>query len=69
VRHKTAKYLAAGVREVWLLDPVAREVQVHRPGGSASDVGDEALRSEAVPGLVVVPSALFASPGGREGKR
>jgi len=59
---KRRRLLAAGVEEVWIVDPVAKTVEVFDRAGSRSATGNESLYSSAVPGFVVVPSRLFAPP-------
>lgn len=56
---KRRKMIAAGVAEVWIVDPVAKTVEMHTNAGSRVAVGDDVLRSDAVPGFEVGPSALF----------
>lgn len=57
-------YAASGIPEYWLVDPVTRRFQlfVLRDDGyvSVAEV-DGRLHSEAIPGLVVDPAALFAA--------
>ena len=57
---KRRKLIAAGVAEVWIVDPVAKTVEVHTNAGRRVAAGDDVLRSDAVPGFEVVPKALFA---------
>ncbi|OAI44535.1 hypothetical protein AYO38_00105 [bacterium SCGC AG-212-C10] len=59
---KVADYLAAGVKLVWILYPVQREVVIFRIDGSTSVVrGDELLDGEDIlPGFSVRASAIFA---------
>lgn len=66
VGRKKQHYERDGVRELWLVDPFARTVRVHRrSGGSATfDVtlevgGDETLTSPLLPGFAVVVTELF----------
>lgn len=49
IRRKTVEYLEAGARLVWLVDPEARSVLVHRPDGSANLLRQsDTLRGEDV---------------------
>jgi Uma2 family endonuclease len=60
-RHiKTARLLAAGVAEVWLLDIARRRIEVHATGGKRVARGAERLGSQALAGLDLVPERLFA---------
>lgn len=58
---KAGKYLAAGVREVWLVDPEQEAVEVRTSAGSRAHRDAEAVRSLAIAGLAVVPADLFGS--------
>jgi len=57
---KAGKYLAAGVREVWLVDPDLRSIEVRMREGRRVARGAVEARSAAVEGFVLVPDALFA---------
>jgi Uma2 family endonuclease len=59
---KRRKMLAAGVAEVWIVDPASRTVELHTADACRLAAGDETLRSTAVPGFEVVPNVLFAPP-------
>ena len=59
---KRRRLIAAGVKEVWIVDPAAQTVEVHDAAGCRSTSGDTALASVALPGFEVVPSRLFAPP-------
>ena len=60
--HKRRLLLAAGVLEVWLIDPAAKTVEVHTADGVRTASGSTPLASRAVPGFEVVPDVLFAPP-------
>jgi Uma2 family endonuclease len=60
-RRKLARLLAAGVREVWLIDLDAGVVERHDREGVRRATGDDALASDAVPGFAVTPSVLFST--------
>lgn len=64
-RTKAAKYLAAGVGEVWLVDPVKGSVEVLRQGGGRSVRTRSAAQSRSLPGFRLVPAELFATPSSR----
>jgi Uma2 family endonuclease len=56
---KRRKYLAAGVREVWTLDPLERVIEVWTAAGRGVSRGGEPARSEAILGFSLVPERLF----------
>lgn len=60
---KTKRYLGAGVKEVWLVDPEARTIEIRSRQGETRHAGGEVARSDAVPGFETTCEALFgASP-------
>ncbi len=68
-RHKVPRLLGLGVREVWLVDPVARLVEVRDVDGRRGARGPEAARSRVIGTSVIgtsadafelVPDVLFA---------
>lgn len=62
---KVQEYLAAGVRLVWVIDPVARLVHVYRPDESVAGIlrEDEVLSGEEVlPGFECRVSEVFRIP-------
>lgn len=62
MQKKVEEYLAAGGREVWVVDPDARRITVHRPGEPPHELGpDDTLDGgDLLPGLTVPVAELFA---------
>lgn len=62
---KAQEYLDAGVRLVWLVEPVTRSVQVFRADGSVSRLlsGDQLTGEAVVPGFSVLVDELFPAAG------
>ncbi len=58
-RVKADLYLAADVREVWLIDPAKRTIEIRTPAGTRVVQGREAAVSEALPGFAVRPADIF----------
>jgi len=58
---KTDQYLSAGVRLVWVINPVERIVQVHRQDGSLTKLRSTAILSgeDVVPGFTCPVADLF----------
>lgn len=62
---KCVSYLASGVREVWLIDPVRRQIERHdelgveSAGGALDPSHGGGVASRAVPGFVLDPRTLF----------
>jgi Uma2 family endonuclease len=61
---KRRALLAAGVEEVWLLDPRDRSIEVWSRDGMRRSAGPTPAISTALPALRAVPARLFASPTG-----
>jgi Uma2 family endonuclease len=61
VEDKTAVYLAAGVRLIWIIDPERRTVRVHRGSGSESLLNerDEMDGEDVLPGFKLPVAQLF----------
>jgi Uma2 family endonuclease len=57
---KTPRYLSAGVKEVWIVDPDERVVEVHSVDEVEAARGAQRARSRVVPGFALVPDRLFA---------
>jgi len=62
VAQKVQDWLEAGVRVVWVVDPVARTVAVHRPGAAVRVYGEEDTLSgeDVLPGFACKVSEIFA---------
>lgn len=56
---KAKNLLAAGVDEVWLVDPEQEVIELHIIDGMQSVRGMNALASRVVPGFTVVPDELL----------
>lgn len=63
---KVDEYLRAGVKFVWVIDPLLRTVAVHRPDGSDSRLHepDELSGEEVLPGFRCVVRDLFPERAG-----
>jgi Uma2 family endonuclease len=59
---KLPRLLAAGVEEVWLLDPNAKSIEVHAPQGVRIARGPERIASTSIAGFDLVPDELFEPP-------
>jgi Uma2 family endonuclease len=68
ISSKVGEYLAAGVRLVWVIDPVLQRVLVYRADGSGSilNASDDLSGEDVVPGFVVRIGELFRPPTGVE---
>lgn len=62
VREKVSQYLAAGTRIVWVVDPEARTVAVHRPRCGPLTLGGEDFldAGDVIPGLRIPVEEIFA---------
>jgi Uma2 family endonuclease len=64
VQAKVEEYLAAGVREVWVVDPRRRRVEVHAAGRAARTLGPaDALATDLLPGLVIPVGEVVGERG------
>jgi Uma2 family endonuclease len=63
VADKVAKYLAAGVRLVWVLDPPTQTVTAHRPGQPPRvfAAGETLTADDVIPDFAVAVTDLFQS--------
>ncbi len=61
---KRERYMASGVRELWLVDPDARTVTRVRPDAAPDEVLGEGatLRSEALEGFALDVARIFPFP-------
>jgi Uma2 family endonuclease len=62
---KVAQCLNAGVRLVWVIDPPAQEVTVHRPDAEPDVIGSDGTLNggDALPRLSIKVAELFRKPG------
>ncbi len=56
---KAQRLLGLGVKEVWLVDPRERVIEIRTVDGPRTARGDERARSDVVEGLELVPADLF----------
>jgi Uma2 family endonuclease len=63
---KISQYLSAGVRLVWVIDPVQRTVRIHRADGSIGWLRDSNMLSgeNVLPGFSCAVRELFPTTGG-----
>lgn len=57
---KTRRLLAAGVDEVWLVDPHRRRIEVMALRHPQEAIGGETVTSRVVPGFALSPEDLFS---------
>jgi len=62
IADKIDEYLQSGVRQVWFVDPAARQVTIHRPNAAPETFGEgETIDGgDVLPGFRYPPSRLFA---------
>ncbi len=59
-RVKTRRLLAAGVKEVWLVDPRRRRISVACIREPREAVGEDVVHSQVIDGFSLAPADLFA---------
>ena len=61
VAEKTREYLAAGVRQIWNVDPRNQAVSIHSPGAEPRvlGVGDRLEGGDVLPGFAIPVRSLF----------
>ena len=60
IESKVAEYLAAGVVEVWVLDPEDQTIAKHTDGAVRTYASSESLTSDLLPGFCVAADQFFA---------
>jgi Uma2 family endonuclease len=58
-RQKRRLYLEAGVREVWIIDPVAEAITIHTRDGRRGFGPKETARSEVIEELAIEPGRIL----------
>ena len=58
---KATKLLAAGVEEIWLVDPAHRTIQLRTVRGTTCAHGSDEVRSSFLGPVTLVPERLFGS--------
>lgn len=66
VNRKVTRFLRAGVKVVWVVDPATHDVTIHRAGREFEELGpDEVLKGgEELPGFECRVAEFFELPGG-----
>ena len=59
---KRDRLLEAGTAEVWLVDPLRRQIERHDAQGMLEARGDASIASRVLPGFTLVPEELFGPP-------
>ena len=64
VEEKVDEYLKAGVRLVWVVDPLAKTIRIHRANGTVQDLNltDELSGEDVVAGFLCPVSEVFRMP-------
>lgn len=62
---KSREHLTIGVVQVWVADPEAHSISVHRPPTDVKEFGeaDRLLGGELLPGFETAVAGLFKAPG------
>jgi Uma2 family endonuclease len=65
VEHKVQEYLAAGVKQVWVVNPDRRNVRIHRLDGTTTDLdeNDEITGEDVLPGFTCRVGEFFLPRG------
>lgn len=60
IRDKVLEYLDVGVREIWIVDPDFKTVQVHQPGAAPVSYNrEQEMQCRALPGLTLAIAEIF----------
>lgn len=65
VEYKSEQYLAAGVRELWIVDPETRTVSIRGPNDLSFYRRQDILHSQVLPKLSLTVDTVFATRSGR----
>ena len=60
MQRKIGKYFESGVREVWVVYPSTRSIELHHPAGETRTLrGDDVITSDLLPGFALPVAEIF----------